>query len=252
MANATPAHSLGQPLPARSFQAANRSTPRTTTSASTPSGKPFGAPESRAARAAAQAKRDQWASLNLRQAWADEAFMRDHLRMAGLRVTVSAEPATVNRVKTKLRSVGVQSPEIQAAIGMPLSRWLASNPGLPLWAALALVLESAGRFTPEACGDAAPDAMPLAPPFTIVTVPGEICRTKGIIKVSTLNRRRPLASLQADRALAPWRRRPSTRGRGCPASRSTLMRSWHLFPRRLAQVQSQPPTGWRGGGFKAT
>ena len=126
--------------------------------------------------------------------------MRDHLRMAGLRVTVSAEPATVNRVKTKLRSIGVQSPEIQAAIGMPLSRWLTSNPGLPLWAALALVLESTGRFTPETYGDAAPDAIPLAPPLTIVTVTGEMPQPKGIIKLSTLNRRRPFDSLQVDQA----------------------------------------------------
>jgi hypothetical protein len=125
-----------------------------------PSGKPFRVSKSPAAtpshldsskaRAAAKAKRAQWATLNLRQEWADAAFMRDHLNMAGLRVNISTEPATVNRMKTKLRSIGIHSPEIQDAIGMTLERFLKVNPGLPLWAALALVLESIGRFTPAA------------------------------------------------------------------------------------------------------
>jgi hypothetical protein len=99
--------------------------------------------------AAANAKRAQWATLNLRQVWADAAFMRGHLSVAGLQVKSSTEPATVNRLKTKLRSIGVHSPEIQDAIGMPLMKFLKVNPGLPLWAALALVLESIGRFSPE-------------------------------------------------------------------------------------------------------
>lgn len=128
-----------------------------------PSGKPICGQRHRAsnlapidsgkAHAAAKAKRAQWATLNLRQEWADAAFMRGHLSMAGLRVNVSMEPATVNRLKTKLRSIGVHSPEIQEAIGMPLAKFLKVNPGLPLWAALALVLESVGRFTPELVGD---------------------------------------------------------------------------------------------------
>jgi hypothetical protein len=127
-----------------------------------PSGKPIEVSKSPAAtpshldsskaHAAAKAKRAQWATLNLRQEWADAAFMRDHLSMAGLRVNVSTEPATVNRLKTKLRSIGVHSPEIQEAIGMPLAKFLKVNPGLPLWAALALVLESVGRFTPDMGG----------------------------------------------------------------------------------------------------
>lgn len=97
--------------------------------------------------------------MNLRQEWADEAFMRGHLRVAGLRVKYSTEPATVNRMKERLRSIGVHSPEIQEAIGMPLGRWLMVNPRLPLWAALALVLESIGRFTPDAAPTA--ETMPV-------------------------------------------------------------------------------------------
>jgi hypothetical protein len=52
-------------------------------------------------------------------------------------------------MKAKLRAISIHSPEVQEAIGMPLSRFLEVNPRLPLWAALALVLESTGRFTPE-------------------------------------------------------------------------------------------------------
>jgi len=136
--------------------------PRRVPQAPTPlptSERPFSARETAAARlpapdhakayAAQQAKRQHWASLNLRQEWADTAFMRGHLKVAGVRVAASTEPATVSRIKAKLRAVGVQSSEVQEAIGMPLGRFLKVNPGLPLWAALALVLESIGRFTPE-------------------------------------------------------------------------------------------------------
>lgn len=100
-------------------------------------------------KAARQAKRQQWAALNLRQEWADAAFMRGHLKVAGVRAPTSTEPAAVHRMKSKLRAIGIHSPEIQEAIGMTLGRFLEVNPGLPLWAALALVLESIGRFTPE-------------------------------------------------------------------------------------------------------
>jgi len=97
----------------------------------------------------ARAKREAWAALDLHQDWADAAFMRGHLKVAGLRVRCSDEPATANRIRTKLRGIGVHAPEIQTAIGMPLARFLKVNPKLPLWAALALVLESTGRFTPN-------------------------------------------------------------------------------------------------------
>lgn len=124
-----------------------------------PSEEPFSPQQHRAARlrpidpskalASAKAKREKWAALNLKQEWADATFMRGHLRMAALRVNVSAEPATIGRMKALLRRSGVHSPEIQEAIGMPLAKFLKVNPRLPLWAALALVLESTGRFTPE-------------------------------------------------------------------------------------------------------
>lgn len=99
-------------------------------------------------RQATLAKREQWASLNLRQSWADEEWMRGHLRVAGILVTVSVEPATEPRIKAKLRQVGVFGKEIKEATGMTVNKYLKSNPNLPLWAGLALILESTGRFTP--------------------------------------------------------------------------------------------------------
>ena len=91
-----------------------------------------------------------WATADLRQNWADAGWLRAHLTVAKLRVTVSGEPATVARLKVKLRSIGILSPEVQEAVGMTLANFLSANPRLPLWVALAMVLEATGRFTPSA------------------------------------------------------------------------------------------------------
>ena len=99
---------------------------------------------------AKRAKQAAWATADLRQDWADAGWLRAHLTVARLRVTVSGEPATVARMKAKLRSVGIHSPEVQEAVGMTLAGFLKSNPRLPLWVALAMVLEATGRFTPGA------------------------------------------------------------------------------------------------------
>lgn len=193
MADATPSAP-------RSFQAFKPSTPQVAIYPSPTLGKPFGASESRAARAAAHTKRQAWAAMDLRQEWADEAFMRGHLRAAGLRVNVSTEPATVNRIKAKLRSIGVQSPEIQEALGMPLGRWLSVNPKMPLWAALALVLESVGRFTPGA-DDQAPDT---AAPASSGTTPPKVLGAPApppppVIRVAMPTQRRPFVVAQGGR-----------------------------------------------------
>lgn len=59
-------------------------------------------------------------------------------------------------MKAKLRSIGIHSPEVQEAVGMTLAGFLTANPRLPLWVALAMVLEAIGRFTPTASlGEAA-------------------------------------------------------------------------------------------------
>lgn len=99
-------------------------------------------------RMAIKAKRTTWATLDLRQDWADAAWLRAYLTAAGLSSPVSVEPATVPRMKAKLRSINIHSPEVQDAIGMSLAGYLKANPRLPLWVALALVLEATGRFTP--------------------------------------------------------------------------------------------------------
>ena len=113
----------------------------------------------------AQAKRKaahaEWEALaadpasRLRQSFMDEAFMRAHLRVAGIKVGHDLEPATVPRVRLLLRRAGLDSAAIRAAVGpelkgCPLGHFLRLNPRLPLWAAVALVLESDGRITSEA------------------------------------------------------------------------------------------------------
>lgn len=107
------------------------------------------------AKVSREQQRQQWATLDLRQDWADEAWMLEHLKAAGVRVASRQEPATVARMRAKLRSItqpgraskGVLSPQVVEAIGMPLGRYLQKNPRLPLWAALALVLEAMGSYT---------------------------------------------------------------------------------------------------------
>lgn len=97
-----------------------------------------------------------WATADLRQDWADAGWLRAHLTVARLRVSVSNEPATAARLKAKLRSIGIQSPEVQEAVGTTLAGFLKLNPRLPLWVSLAMVLEATGRFTPSpSLGEAA-------------------------------------------------------------------------------------------------
>ena len=98
------------------------------------------------------AKRRAWAKLALdpetclRQSFTDETYMREHLKAAGIRVADSNEPATVPRLRSFLRKVGMTAEDHQEALGTDLAGFLRLNPKLPLWAAVALVLESSGRF----------------------------------------------------------------------------------------------------------
>lgn len=103
-----------------------------------------------AARIARELKTASWFKLNLHQTFADETFMRNHIKAAGLRSPNRMEPATVSRLRTMLTRAKVTGPEINASVGTNLGGFLALNPLLPLWAALALVLESTGRFTRKA------------------------------------------------------------------------------------------------------
>lgn len=98
---------------------------------------------------AARQKREAWAKLTLRQTWADEAFMRSHLRAAGIRIASALEPATQLRLRQLLRRAGVLGGEFIDSTGLSVSAFLCANPNLPLWAAVALVLEATGRFPPR-------------------------------------------------------------------------------------------------------
>lgn len=89
-------------------------------------------------------------SLGLRQTWADEAFMRQHIKAAGLRAPIHHEPATATRLRSLLRRAGVSGVESAESVGTSLAGFLTLNPRLPLWVALALVLEATGRFASKA------------------------------------------------------------------------------------------------------
>jgi hypothetical protein len=98
-------------------------------------------------RAAARAKHladvEEWKKLDLRQAFADEDLMRACLRAAGVRIRSNLEPATPRRVGLLLIRAGVNAQMIRKAIGTGISLYLLKNPRLPLWAAVALILEAA-------------------------------------------------------------------------------------------------------------
>lgn len=116
---------------------------------------PFGgfpAGDLTAAREARKDKLDEWAAMTLRQDFSDEAWMRDHIKAAGVRAPNRAEPATVNRLRNMLRRTNVTGTEIRDGVGTSLVGFLKLNPLLPLWAALALVLEAIGKFTRAAAG----------------------------------------------------------------------------------------------------
>ena len=100
-----------------------------------------------AARDAYRERLAAWVKLPLRQQFADETWMRDHIAAAGLRAPTRFEPATVKRLRTLLHRADVGGPEIKTSVGTHLSGFLELNPLLPLWATLALVLESTGKFT---------------------------------------------------------------------------------------------------------
>lgn len=142
---------ISLPIPSPTVSGAFR--PEYTASRGTFNRFPVGAPDG--ARKALRDKRAEWAKLDLhaetrlRQTWADETFMRAHISAAGLRVSDNIEPATVTRLRSLLRRVGIQGPEIDASVGTDLVGFLKLNPLLPLWAAVALVLESTGRFLRE-------------------------------------------------------------------------------------------------------
>jgi hypothetical protein len=98
-------------------------------------------------REAQVARTAEWSKLDLKQDWLDEVHMRATLVGAGLRISNSQEPATVCRIRQLLRrvgKVGLDSGALGHTVSGPLSvaGWLERNPRMPLWAAVALILET--------------------------------------------------------------------------------------------------------------
>lgn len=75
--------------------------------------------------------------------------MKGYLRRAGIWVSNMQEPATEPRLRQVLRRAGVSGAEIVASVGLSPEGFKIANPNLPLWAAVALVLESTRRFHPR-------------------------------------------------------------------------------------------------------
>lgn len=77
--------------------------------------------------------------------------MRGHLRAAGIRIASDLEPATRPRIRSLLRAAGVSAAEARNSVlgdtPRPLGDFLTMNPRLPLWAAVALILEASGRLS---------------------------------------------------------------------------------------------------------
>lgn len=103
-----------------------------------------------AARVARKTQLTNWSRLDLRQHFADGAWMRCHIKAAGLRAPNVIEPATVTRLRSFLKRANVIGQDITDSLGTTLAGYLKLNPMLPLWAALGMVLEATGRFTAAA------------------------------------------------------------------------------------------------------
>jgi hypothetical protein len=74
----------------------------------------------------------EWAKLPLRQTWADEAHMREHLSVAGIRIASNVEPATAPRVRQLLRRVDIVGKARDSALStLHDRRWPARCRGLP-------------------------------------------------------------------------------------------------------------------------
>ena len=113
-------------------------------------GRFFSAEDRIAGMALRQEKLAHWATLGTRQDFVDERFMRSILSAAKLVSPTRFEPATVSRLRSMLRKIDIQGVETKEAIGTSIEEFLVLNPNLPLWAAVALVLESTGRFDAKA------------------------------------------------------------------------------------------------------
>lgn len=97
--------------------------------------------------------RNAWVRLTRRWFRSDIQHLRDYLRCAGIRIANMQEPTTYPRLLQVLRRVGVSGADITKSVGLVSEGFKTTVPNLPLWAAVALVLESlsevTGRFRPQ-------------------------------------------------------------------------------------------------------
>lgn len=103
--------------------------------------------------AARSKNRNAWVRLTRRWFRSDIQHLRDYLRCAGIRIANMEEPTTYPRLLQVLRRVGVSGADITKSVGLASEGFKTTVPNLPLWAAVALVLESlsevTGRFRPQ-------------------------------------------------------------------------------------------------------
>ena len=91
-----------------------------------------------------------WATLDTRQAFTDEKYMRSIVQAAGLTCPMRNEPSSVARLRSMLRRIDIGGAETREAIGTSIEEFLVLNSNLPLWAALSKVLELTGKFDDKA------------------------------------------------------------------------------------------------------
>lgn len=109
--------------------------------------------------------RNAWVRLTRRWFRSDIQHLRDYLRCAGIRIANMQEPTTYPRLLQVLRRVGVSGADITKSVGLVSEGFKTTVPNLPLWAAVALVLESlsevTGRFRPQGNSAAKPSGCTL-------------------------------------------------------------------------------------------
>lgn len=97
--------------------------------------------------------RKAWVRLTRRWFRSDIQHLLDYLHRAGIRIANMQEPTTYPRLLQVLRRVGVSGADITKSVGLVSEGFKTTVPNLPLWAAVALVLESlsevTGRFRPQ-------------------------------------------------------------------------------------------------------
>ena len=104
---------------------------------------PMTAEQQQKAQATKAAKRAEWEKLDLRQEWADEAWMVECARAHGIKILPRRlEPATPRRLRKYARQMGAT--DFHAVVGKSAAEWIAMNPTHPLWVMVCHLAEMMG------------------------------------------------------------------------------------------------------------